>query len=255
MASVSAFDSSAPPSGVPGRRSGTGLLTRLIVIGVAIFLGAFAVNLVRGSLSGGGDDRLAAAIAGELWDRLAQDVRAELTRRAETAIGDEELDPQQAPAVVQERVRHGLRRLDDETLVRRLALQTAALGRADEATCAAFAAASFAGTTPSPQVAGRLIAALDDAALTEWMRIAMSALEAETRGSPPPRSVPAAESEALFGRLFAGLDPDRIAIIQTAAAAGATQASACDGARVLYRALDAMPAADRTLAGLVDVTP
>jgi hypothetical protein len=235
-------------------RSSLGLLTRVVVIGVAIFLGAFAINLVRGSPVGD-DDRLGAAIAGELWDRLPQDARGELSRRAEAALGDEELDPATAPAVVQERVRNGLRRLDDQTLVRRLTLQTAALGRADEATCAAFAAASFGGTSPTPEVAGRLIAALDDASLAEWMRIAMSALEAETRGSPAARSVAAAESEALFARLFAGLDPDQIGTIQTAAAAGATQASACDGARVLYRALDAMPAADRTLAGLVDVTP
>ncbi len=243
------WEPTPPPASHGSRRRTFVWVAAIIAVAVLVVL---VLAVVRGAAN---RDTLASALAGEVWERLPEQTQDDLSRRAEAALGDEDLTQQEAQGVVQERVRLGMRRLDDPTLVRRLALQTLALRRTDEATCAGFARASFAGTVPPDDISAGLIAALDDASLAEWMTIAMTALEAETRDSPEARSVPDAESEALFRRLFAGLDGDRIARIQTAAAAGATPTVACDGARVLYAALDGLPADDRALAALVDILP
>jgi hypothetical protein len=208
------------------------------------FLGQQAASILGTSFAGG-----------ETWNRLPASARDDFERRLKAVAGDlESMSGEEANRQVQARVQAGMRRLDDATLVRRLTLQTVALGKIDEASCGAFAQASFAGRPQPETTAAKLMAAMTEAELVEWFNVAVLALEAEVRKSPEPRTASEAETNAVFERLLGSLDPAGLEAIQTGAEPSATPAEACLGARTMYEAIERMPDADRTLIALADVT-
>lgn len=160
----------------------------------------------------------------------------------------------EASRQIQARVQAGMRRLDDATLVRRLTLQTVALGKMDEASCGAFAQASFAGRPQPETTAEKLMGAMTEAELVEWFNVAVLALEADARKSPEPRTVSEADTNTVFERLLGSLDPAGLEAIQTGADPSASPADACLGARTMYQAIEQLPDADRRLIALADVT-
>lgn len=81
-----------------------------------------------------------------MFEGLPSDVRDEITDDLDALIGDR-FDGLTREEVVEEGARlsrSGLARLDDEALIRRLELQTLALGRVPVADCAAFMRGGFA---------------------------------------------------------------------------------------------------------------
>jgi hypothetical protein len=198
---------------------------------------------------------LGSTFAGDsIWRRLPADSRAEFERRLEAAAGDiESMSNEEASRQVRIRVVAGMPRLDDTVLVRRLTLQTVALGRVDDATCGQFAQASFAGQPQPEAIAIKLTDVLTEAELGEWFNVAVLALEADARKSPAARSVPEPDASAVFERLLGSLDSTALQQIQTGATSTASAAEACVGARAMYNAIERLPDPDRRLIALADV--
>lgn len=239
------------PSPKPARTRRGQIL--LVVVAIVAVLGGAAA--ARFAFQPGGPLLGSNFAGGEAWNRLPADGRADYERRIKAAAGDVEgMSAEAASSALQTRVQAGMRRLDDVTLVRRLTLQTVALGKVDEASCGAFAQASFAGRAQPASTAVKLMGAMTDAELTEWFNVAVLALEAESRKSPEQRSVSEAESDAAFERLLGSLDSASLEQIQTGAAATASPAEACAGSRVLYDAAERLPDSDRQLIALADVS-
>ena len=242
---------SGTPPAKPARTRGGQILVLVLAIVAAIagavgvrFLGQQAASLLGASFAGG-----------EVWNRLPADARDDFERRLKAAAGDlESMSHEEAGRQVQTRVQAGMRRLDDATLVRRLTLQTVALRKIDEASCGAFAQASFAGRSQPESTAEKLMAPMTEAELVDWFNVAVLALEAEARKSPEPRTASEAETNAVFERLLGSLDPAGLEAIQTGADPSASAAEACLGARTMYDAIEQMPAADRQTIALADVT-
>ncbi|HEV8488982.1 MAG TPA: hypothetical protein VGQ58_04275 [Candidatus Limnocylindrales bacterium] len=208
------------------------------------FLGQQAASLLGTSFAGG-----------EVWNRLPTEARDDFERRIKAVAGDvEDMSEAEASQAIQARVQAGMLRLDDATLVRRLTLQTVALGKLDEATCGQFAQASFAGRPQPEGVAVKLMGAMTEAELRDWFNIAVLALEADAGKSPEPRTVSGAETDAVFERLLGSLDSTSLEAIQTGADPAATPAEACLGARTLYNAIEQLADTDRGLIALADVS-
>lgn len=239
------------PSPKPARTRRGQIL--VVVVAIAAALGGAAA--ARFAFQQGGSLLGSNFAGGEVWNRLPSDARADFERRIKAAAGDiESMSDAAARTQIQTRVQSGMRRLDDATLVRRLTLQTVALGKLDEASCGAFAQASFGGRAPPQAIAVKLIGALTDAELIEWFNMAVLALEAESRKSPDQRSASGAETDAAFERLLGSLDSASLEQIQRGAAATASPTEACAGSRVLYDAVERMPDSDRQLIALADVS-
>lgn len=247
-----AWDSRGSGSSPKPARTRRGQILVVIVAIVAALAGAAGARFLFQQ----GASLLGSSFAGgEVWNRLPADARGDFERRIKAAAGDiENMSDGAARSEIQTRVQSGMRRLDDATLVRRLTLQTVALGKLDDASCGAFAQASFAGRAPPQAIAVKLIGALTDAELIEWFNMAVLALEAESRKSPDQRSASGAEADAAFERLLGSLDSASLEQIQRGAAATASSTEACAGSRVLYDAVERMPDSDRQLIALADVS-
>jgi hypothetical protein len=145
----------------------------------------------------------------------------------------------------------GLYRLDDDSLLRRLALETKATLALDVATCAALAR----GTAPFDTAASRLtglVTPLSPTERVEAIRISIAAIAAEVSELREPRQLTARERSGVVGAIAKAASPadaTRIHDLATRAAAGKTLSDddTCWLFRVPYRAYDALADADRRL--------
>jgi hypothetical protein len=249
-----------PPAERPRRRFGR--LARLAGIGVAL-LAVIGIKVLAGMVAGSVATTAFGAVFGGPWEHLPADVRSDYDKRLETAIGPQikGLSDADAATRVQDIIRRGLSRLDNQSLVRHLTLEIAALDATDQPTCASFGRASISGRTPDPQVGQRLVAALDAARYQEYVGVNIAGAEAEARQSPPVQPVDPS-GQAVLGRLLSRLSATQLTTLQAmAASSGATasgassDADACGVIRSIYDAVLRLDAADLAIIARVDVTP
>jgi hypothetical protein len=186
----------------------------------------------------------AAAFADEL-DAIDPADRSSLLDAFVSAVGDRlaGLPAAGAEAELRRIVAIGTFRLDDQTLLRRLALETKATLGLDIATCAAVAR----GDRPADS-----LSALSAAERLEWMRITIAAVGAEVSPVREPRELTREESAAVVAAIAKAAtraDATRIHDLATKAAGGTALADddACWLMRVPYRAEASLTPADRLL--------
>ena len=252
-----AQQASAPPPVAPEpskpwyRRRLTGILAiggAILAFPAAKFaIGFLAASVVSGAVSGA---------FGTPWERLPSDIRAGFEARLEDAYGGALDDLSEDPAAqrVETDVRHGMLRLDDEVLVRRLRLFSAALTKVAVADCADFARTSFAVESPAEEVVKHLAAALDAAEFESWIEIAVQAVEAERRGSPEVRSVPDAQQAAAFQAVIATLSAAQLQLLQDVVGdpSGADE-EVCSAIRSIYAASLEMDPSTLAIIAFADV--
>jgi len=174
-------------------------------------IGFFAVGVIGGAVSG---------VFGNQWERLPSDVRADLTAQIHDAYGDslDNLSSEQASAKIEADVRHGMLRLDDETLIHRLQLQTSAVNKLALADCAGFARSSLAGERASDELINKIQEAFDAAEYQAWIKIAVQAAVAERSGSPEVRTVSEADQNAAINTWLSSLSASEVAGLQAVVA-------------------------------------
>lgn len=246
-------ESVAPP---PPRRPKAAVLAGLgVIAAVVVGIGLkFMLPLVIGGVIGGA---FTGAFGGP-WERLSSEVKAGYEQRLEVAVGNrlEGLSETEQAAKIQSWLYGGLVRLDDAKLIRHLELEVQALRLTDEPTCAAFGRQSMTGQTASEDTGAKLIGALDQAAIGEWIGLSIEAIESELRGSPEPIRVSETDSAAATGRLINGLSP---AELETFAAmdSGRTvsDADTCSAIRSLYDGILLLDLQDKATMARVDIQP
>jgi hypothetical protein len=176
-----------------------------------IAIGFFAVSVIGGAVSGA---------FGNQWERLPSDVRDDLTAQMQDAYGDslDNLSNEEASATMEADVRHGMLRLDDETLIHRLQLQTSAVNKLALADCAGFARSSLAGERASDELVNSIQEALDATEYQAWIKIAVQAAVAERSGSPEVRTVSDADQNAAINTWLSSLSQSELAGLQAVVA-------------------------------------
>lgn len=216
----------------------------LLKIGLPLLVGTAASGLLGGMLGGP-------------FEKLPQDRQDALEQRMETALGDSirGLDDTQASAKIATLLGSGLPRMSDQDLTDKVHLTVAILTTTDVSTCARIARSNADGTA-DPEAVSTAVGALDAASIERWFDINITAVESESAGAPPVRTV----------------DPDEAARVITDAAGMFTEsqaqhvdalynggevsdADACDAVRAVYGSIERLPPADLALAALYDVSP
>jgi hypothetical protein len=176
-----------------------------------VAIGFFAVSVIGGAVSG---------VFGNQWERLPSNVRDDLTAQMQDAYGDslDNLSNEQASAKMEADVRHGMLRIDDETLIHRLQLQTSALNKLALADCASFARASLAGQRASDELINKIQESLDAAEYQAWIQIAVDAAVAERSDSPAVRTVSDADQNAAINTWLGSLSETELASLQAVVA-------------------------------------
>lgn len=219
----------------------------IATVGGKFLLGFLAASVVGSAVSG---------LFGGPWDRLPSDARNGYQQRLEAAVGNrlDGLSEAAASKKIETWLFAGYLRLDDGRLIRHLELEIEALGRSDEATCAAFGRQSITGTDVSDDTGTKMIGSLQEAALVEWIGLNVDALEAELRGSPDPTSISDAESGPVFDQLIGALGPAEVATFAAVTSGGsATDAEVCTAVRTLYSASLDLDPISKAIMARIDV--
>ena len=254
-------DGWAPPASATGQPSTSGRRPKTIVIGAIGLVAALAVAIgmkVAPFLAAGVLGSALAGAFGGPWDRLPSDVQAGFEQRLEAAVGDrlKSVDEAQRPAQIESLVRSGMQRLSDDRLVRRLILQTKALGAGDGSVCAAFGRQALAGSAVDATTATALFSALPTEDVVEWIEIGVEAIEAEAREAPDPIFASEAEASALIDSIFASLPESQV---QTMADVNqgleATDAEVCAAILGLYDAANNLGPDSLAVMARIDVQP
>ena len=238
-------------SGLSTRRAG------LLVAGLGA-LGLLALKFVLPLVIASIAAQSLGAVFGDPYARLPSDVREEFDERVDAAAGERfrGLSDDEQLAMVQGLVARGLARLDDATLVAYFRLASTAFQRTDVSTCATVARAMFVGATPSAETNLKVVGALDEAGIRQWVDISVEALEAEARGHPAARTVTDASIDPLVadvvGQMTAG-DLETVGAI--AGGETVSDVSACSAIRGYFGAVLALPPAELALMARYDVSP
>ena len=231
----------------------------LLVIGIgAAVVGAIGGRFLIGYLAANVAGAAFAGVFGGPWDRLPSDAKGAYEQRLKAAIGNR-LDGLSDEAVadqVRRWVAAGYLRLDDDRLVRRLELEIAALGRAEQGVCAAFGRQSATGRVVDPDVATKLLGSLEQADLVELFDLNIDAIEAELRGSPDPVQVTDAETTPILNILVGGLDqPEVETLAAINAGQSVTDEQICGAIRSLYENALLLDPASKVVMARLDIQP
>jgi hypothetical protein len=221
----------------------------IATVGGKFLLGFLAASVVGSAVSG---------LFGGPWDRLPSDVRSGYEQRLEAAVGKqlEGLSDADAKKKVEDWLAAGYLRLDDGRLIRHLDLEIEALGRAEEATCAAFGREAITGQTVSDDTGSKLISSLEQPALVEWIGLNVDAIEAELRGSPNPTRITDDESTAVLNELIEGLGQGELETFAALDSGGtATDAEVCHAVRLLYNTAKKLDPDSKAIMARFDVQP
>jgi hypothetical protein len=223
-----------------------------------------AAILVRpGSQNGSNpfpSDSALAAIADDLFKGVPEAARDEFRDAYRELLADrmQGKNALQIANETAELTRKGFARLGDDDLVRRLDLQTLALGRASTEDCAAFMRMGLGGIgNIDLAVAGRIVLELDGDELVEWYRLSIKALRAQLAESPAARIASQADFEAAFGDIAARWNQSEVDLVTsvTANPASASDADVCRLADLIYGHLDVLSDADYATLALYDISP
>jgi hypothetical protein len=234
-----------------GRVTAAGL--GLLAIAAALVL-KFVLPLVLGSVAASA----VGSLFGGPWDRLPSDTQSRLEQRFDAAVGDSLKGVSDADRVtrLEAMVASGLPRLDDQTLIRRLQIESASLDASDEGTCAAFAHEFVAGHVTT-ETSKKVLGSLDPPRYGEWIEINVMAIEAQSKGAPQSRLVSQADADTMSTALLGRVPANHLATMQALNEAGSvvTDAASCSAARAIYVAgLGLDPKSLATLAR-VEVSP
>ena len=224
-----------------------GLAAVLIGIVVVAFLKIGLPILVGTAVSG-----VLGGVFGGPFEKLPSDQKQAFEQRFEAATGDtlKGLSDSEKLTKAQAMLQSGLPRLSDELLVERIHLTTKLLMASDVATCARVARATATGVQDEDALS-TAVGAMDTASIGRWFEIAVSAIEADAKGSPPPRSVPQAETERLFGDVVATFSDNESRQLDTLfSGTAASDADACSAMRAFYTHIEELPAAELALVAL-----
>lgn len=242
------------PEPAPKKRRAIGF--SIAVIGG--LLGVVAVKFVLPLVLAGVAGQALGVVFGGPFDRLPGDVKQDIERRFEAAVGNqlEGLSDDAKLARVEALVTGGLPRLDDTALVSHLQLASSAFRRAETAACALVARAIVGGQDPPVDANVKMIGALSDTELKQWFELQILAIEAETRGSPAATLISDAEMDPYFEAVFQQLSAADLAAINSLST-GATvdDATACSAVRGFYGAIVNRPPAEVALFARYDVSP
>jgi hypothetical protein len=228
-----------PPAsgGWSRRRKGgvIGLIAALIAIpGAKLLLGIGAASLASGLLAG--------AFGGP-YDRVPQQIRDGWDKRIEAAIpGVASMSSSAASDQALKMFADGFVRLDDASEARLGSYILAALAKVDDATCAALVRSKDPGA--EAKIGSQALATMDVASVQDFYEIAVQAIEASGRQSPPARVTSSADMEAVLAKAFSGVDPTSVAAINDATA---TNAAVCAAVRVAFDAIGTLSVADQAV--------
>jgi len=198
------------------------------------------------------------AVFGGPWERLPADVQRQLEARYDAAVGTrfDGLSDADAGDQVDALEQSGLARLDDASLVSRYQIGVRAFERAEPATCASAAESLFGGSDVSDDVAERLLTGLDVGDLERWFDFAVSAIEAETRGTPEQRFVTDEVMDPYFENLFGALGATDVAAMQLLSEGRDVEAAvSCHAILALEHAIAGRPASELALWARYDISP
>jgi hypothetical protein len=196
-------------------------------------------------------NKMLASLPAEARDRLRTEIKATIASQTGGLSEDA------ARAKISDLTRKGFSRLDDQSAIRRLLLQTKALAQTDVPTCASFGRASLGATTPDPQVVVHLIAALDQKDLQEWFELTVAAMKLEIAGQQPAQTVTEAQFEAVITPIVARYSQDDLAALQRVSSAPtqASDADACAVVRRLYQSTVGLAPSDLVVVARYDIQP
>ncbi len=146
-------------------------------------------------------------------------------------------------------------RLDNDTLITRLALFTNALNEVAVADCATFFRSAMGGELISDEVSSHLEAALDADDYAAWAEIAVQAIEAERRGSPAARTNPDETVNAAYEAVLAEVSDGTIAVLSVSDVDPLPDADLCAAGRDLYTTIGSMDRTTMAVIALDDITP
>jgi hypothetical protein len=216
-------------------------------IGGKLLLGLLATSVAGAALS---------AVFGGPWDKLPSDVRNRYEDRLEAAVGSrlDGLSKEQQATQVEAWLHSGYVRLDDTRLVRHLELEVDALSKTDVSGCASFGRSSITGKRIDDDTSDKLVGALDQASMVEFLGMNVDAIEAELRGAPPPLHVTDVQTSPILQQMLTGLNPAEIQTLANLnAGQSATDAEVCTAIRSLYRQALALDPGSKAILARLDV--
>lgn len=245
---------SPPP---PRKKSPVALIgVFLAVVGAA--LGAIFVKFVLPLILVGAAGQVFDSAFGGPYMRLPGDVRASFEQRLEAAVGDTfegQTDAQQTTTILS-LVKGGLSRLDDGLVNLNFQLTSKALGAVDVPSCAAVSRAVVTGIEPPEASATAMINTLSDAEIQQWFDIRVSAIEAQSRGTPDQVLIGDDAVAPLYDTLFEIMNPADIDTIGLLAAGQTVEDEPlCAAVRGLYTSVLTLSAEEATLFARYDVSP
>jgi hypothetical protein len=153
-------------------------------------------------------------------------------------------------------LRSGYSRLDDRHLTRHLELEVDALNKTDVGTCAAFGRSSIAGTPIDSATSNKIVGALDQASMVEFLGMNVEAIEAELRGSPTPIHVTSAQTSASFQQMIGGLSQAELLTLgNLSSGQTASDTDTCNAIRGLYREALQLDPASKAVVARFDIDP
>ena len=204
---------------------------------------------------------LGSALAGAFggpWDRLPADVRTGYEQRLEAAVGDslDGLERAEGTRRLGTLIMSGLPRLSDDRLIRRLVLQTGALGSANESLCADYGRQAISGQAIGETISIALISNLSTDEVVEWIGINIEAIEAETQGWPDAVFASEQESSTVLETVIGSMsEADVQAIADMSQGTPVDDADICSAIRSLYGAVIDLDPSSQAVMARIDIQP
>jgi len=248
---------SAGPQPETPKRKGFGRVGYLLagIVGVGAFaIWKFVVPLVLVGVAG----QVFGSAFGGPYNRLASDVRAGFEQRFQAAVGegfDDQTEAEQ-DARITALVEGGMPRLPDGLIDTNFRLSVKGMQTVNETACTAIAKSFFTGAEPPDDAATALIDTLSDAELQQWFEIRVQAVEAESRGAPPPVLIGDEAVNPLYEKVFLAMHQEDVdTFIAMANGTTVEDAKLCAAARGLYGSVLTLSPAEVLTFARYDVTP
>lgn len=241
-----------PPPAPARSRRGVAVVTAVLAVVVGVGLKWVLPLVLVSSVSG-----VLGNVFGGPFDKLPSDQRDALGKRFEAAVGTQldGLSDEASGAKVDELIRGGLPRLSDQLLVERIRLTITFMGKTDLASCASIARSTASGGSTDSAMS-TAISTLDTASIGRWFDINITAIEAQSAGTPAVRAVDEASSSRVLGIIVDAMSPDEMTKLNELYGGGeVTDETACGAFRAFYGHIGELSSADIAIAALYDVAP